>query len=775
MKKLFTLIAASLIVVMLFAQSPEKMNFQAVVRDNNNNLITNTVVGIRITILQNSTPVYFETQRPVTNSNGLITIAFGGEAGFNKIDWANGPYFIKSEIDPKGGSNYTITGTSQLMSVPYAFHAQTASYLIGEDNQILKSTDKGVPSQNWSLFGNSKSNPLKDKLGTTDKTDLVFVTDNIERLRITSNGDINLKKSFEIGEDLIVKRNAYLNTESGETFNKGPFTVLSSSPTKLTGSLSVDGSTHLNNKFTVEDITDLNSALNVNNQSSTYLSGDLKVDGLATINDVSLKSANITGNLTVAGITQLNNSLYANRNTYIGEKLFVSGDVEMRSLVNYKDYTGLHGHLYVNGTTELKSSLTANGPVTINNSLTSKGINSNGQVIIKTEGVGSATDFPLIVEGNNNGISIKVNAYTPSSNNKYITFWTKGNHVAGRIEGQTEAEKYATDDYKKQRDFLIWNQANRLASTLCTFWDLCSLPIVASDYALAQAEMIHFLQNIRWGVTYESGSADYAEWLEKENQEERFYPGDIVGVKAGKISLNTQNADHFMVISRNPIVLGNMPETGRESEYEKVAFLGQVHVKVVGEVNKGDYIIPSGRDDGFGIAISPDKIGIVDIKKIVGIAWAGSSNALLSFVNVAVGLNTNDMARHVMNLENKIEEQAKEIEGLYARLSQIDDVLAKLDGNYVPLNQNLKRTSAQVNNQNTNEIQTHVAYNKITLEQIEEGITMAEAKMREAGVDVDTHPFFVKLKTDPDYKMSYITNLKKAVNDEVERMSNTEN
>ncbi|NCA80494.1 MAG: hypothetical protein EOM76_09990, partial [Sphingobacteriia bacterium] len=77
------------------------------------------------------TAVYVETQTPTTNANGLVSIEIGGGAGFDAIDWANGIYFIKTETDPVGGTNYTITGTSQLLSVPYALHAKTAESVSG--------------------------------------------------------------------------------------------------------------------------------------------------------------------------------------------------------------------------------------------------------------------------------------------------------------------------------------------------------------------------------------------------------------------------------------------------------------------------------------------------------------------------------------------------------------------------------------------------------------------------------------------------------------------
>ncbi|MBC8344609.1 MAG: collagen-like protein [Bacteroidetes bacterium] len=88
---------------------------------------------MRISILQGTvsgTAVYVETQAPTTNDNGLVTIEIGAgtvvSGNFSTIDWTNGPYFIKTETDANGGTTYTITGTSQLLSVPYALYAKTS-------------------------------------------------------------------------------------------------------------------------------------------------------------------------------------------------------------------------------------------------------------------------------------------------------------------------------------------------------------------------------------------------------------------------------------------------------------------------------------------------------------------------------------------------------------------------------------------------------------------------------------------------------------------------
>ena len=135
MKRIITIAAALLMTASVWAQAPEKMSYQAVVRDASNSLVTTQTVGMKISILQYvnfGAAVYVETQTPTSNANGLVSLEIGGGSAtvitgtFNTIDWSDGPYFIKTETDPTGGATYTITGTNQLMSVPYALYAKTS-------------------------------------------------------------------------------------------------------------------------------------------------------------------------------------------------------------------------------------------------------------------------------------------------------------------------------------------------------------------------------------------------------------------------------------------------------------------------------------------------------------------------------------------------------------------------------------------------------------------------------------------------------------------------
>ncbi len=129
MKYIYSILAGLLLTVSVFAQAPQKMSYQAVIRNSSSTLITSTPVGMRISILQGSatgTAVYVEiyNPNPVTNANGLVSLEIGTglpvTGTFAGINWATGPYFIKTETDPTGGTAYTIAGTNELMSVPYA-------------------------------------------------------------------------------------------------------------------------------------------------------------------------------------------------------------------------------------------------------------------------------------------------------------------------------------------------------------------------------------------------------------------------------------------------------------------------------------------------------------------------------------------------------------------------------------------------------------------------------------------------------------------------------
>ena len=131
--------------VCVYAQAPQKMSYQAVVRNADNSLVVNQNVSVRIWVLQgsaNGSAVYIETQTASTNANGLMALSIGEgtvvSGSFSTIDWAGGPYFLKTEIDPAGGSSYAFESVQKLLSVPYALYAKEAANAFSGDYNDLK-------------------------------------------------------------------------------------------------------------------------------------------------------------------------------------------------------------------------------------------------------------------------------------------------------------------------------------------------------------------------------------------------------------------------------------------------------------------------------------------------------------------------------------------------------------------------------------------------------------------------------------------------------------
>lgn len=124
---IYTFLVIAVFAVTATGQTPNSFKYQTIVRDANGEIIVNQEVTITLSILQGSatgTIVCTEDFTPTTNDFGLVNLQIGSvdPTAFADIDWANGPYFTKVELDGN------LMGTSQLLSVPYALYSERTNF-----------------------------------------------------------------------------------------------------------------------------------------------------------------------------------------------------------------------------------------------------------------------------------------------------------------------------------------------------------------------------------------------------------------------------------------------------------------------------------------------------------------------------------------------------------------------------------------------------------------------------------------------------------------------
>ncbi|MGV6845712.1 MAG: hypothetical protein ACWA42_06255 [Lutibacter sp.] len=633
MKKIITILLLILGSLSVYSQT-DAISYQAVILNPNaqelpgvnktNNVLINTEIAIQFTITdENNTTLYQEIQHTKTDAYGMINVFIGkgtpsSSSSFNEINWNGNVKKLLVGIDVKNGSNFTALSTQNLTFTPYAYHRN-----------------------------------------------------------IIATGDINV---------------------DGKANFKGDFNI--------------EGITNLNNDLNVTGTTNLNSALNVANGSETNLSGDLSVNGVTNLNN----------DLNVNGKFELKDNLNIEGSARITDSLKVQGNTVLANLV-------------VKGSNDVGGGAGANHIALFENTSTSN----------KSDGIA------IRIKGNASG--------KLGYRNRFITFYGKGDYVAGRIESYDFGagdfyESFPIPDFANLINIFDFSKVLEWTPPKLNFspgsvpsaylhkgslpslsidwkkfsydWSRGSLPSLdfspgslptasidigninlnfdgfynptvasnASDdigamvgwgmrngypgflptgprkIALAALILAAKQKAMDQGVIYGSKGADYAEWLEKENPKDKYVFGEVVGVKGGKISKNTSNADQVMSISLAPIVLGNMPDEHKKQNYEKVGFLGQVPVLTVGKVAIGDYIVASGYNDGYAKAVSPDEITLKEVKSIIGKAWSASGNKQINLINVSVGLNTTDWLQF-------IKKQQKQIDILNKKMEKIEQLLTQ--------------------------------------------------------------------------------------------------
>jgi len=560
-------------------------------------------------------------------------------------------------------------------------------------------------------------------IGTSSPFEKLEVNGNVGvRSTLKVDGKATLG-SAQVDDALDVDGRTHLTNTTGSG-SPGDGALVVEGGVGIGGNVNVGGEAHVSQlatvggTFGVTGATTLGSTLDVTGQTKVLAddesagsgSGALVVTGGLGVG----KSLRIGQDLTVSGA-----SSFAGPMTSTGAGDFgslnvtgagtVGGPLTLGSNLAVAAGATVGGALAAKKLTAGTDGMVSNGPNTMNGTLLVEATSTTGDKNLESS-------YPLRVKGSTQGVLIEVSgaaAGTPNKSNQFLSFRDALSHAEhGRISGLTELENKAGEQYKWEKASLdiqialsaldIGTAAGNIAAaissaTACVGFGACVTTPIPSLIVMSIAEAVTValgavqtagdltawdsLQSkltMGGGVTYSSAAADYAEWLPKADPEERIFPGDVVGVRFGHVSKRTSDAEMLMVASTRPLVLGNTPPEGREAEYLKVAFLGQVPVKVFGDVALGDYLVPSGNDNGYAIARRPQDLTAADLARLVGVAWEASESNGLGYVNTAVGLDRASVGQVATRQETRIREQADEIAELRRQIRDTNHALARL-------------------------------------------------------------------------------------------------
>ena len=677
MKKLFVFAFILFASIKLTAQT-DGISYQALIlnpknqeipgQDVSGNIFPNKKLEIRFTIINAVGVVeYTEVQSTTTDSYGMINLVIGQGAPsygiFTKIMWDGTKKDLKVEINLNG--SYTDLSNQTLLFTPYAYHRD-----------------------------------------------------------IMATGDLLVAGKVGFSGDLIVEGTTDLNKS---------LTVENGSITQLTGSLDVDGAVAMNNALTVGGATSLKSTLTVD--GAMQVNNSFTVTGPAVFNDLGVRTLNVKSDNSAFVAT------FENQNGGNGDGLLIKlgrthGAWNGSSYLNIENplVNAFDGQIntvkgWLNGGSFspiqllnlMPATFIAGAMAQITNSITSSindGLNLpigfDAVVVPKTLILPEVEIFPGITmpsgipdipkvrtpkvelpsfeilpaipnlipripniptDGLPNlsipEIPVQVVTNSLTKENQYVTFQDKEGRTTGTIRAQS------TKDF---RDNTILDNVYVL-NVVASFTGIDLLGGIASGSAQISNLTDRFN---KLGVEYSSGNGDYAEWLERIDQNEYLSAGDIVAVKGGKITRDLSNAEQIMAVSHHPIILGNTPEKGKSFMGNDIAFTGQVPVKVMGSVQSGYYIVANSKIKGYGIAIHPDKMKAEDHVLAVGRAWDNMPNEGPKMVNTVVGVHNGDWAKII----TKIEEKQKLYEDKFEKIEATMKVLDKKADNLLLIDQN---------------------------------------------------------------------------------------
>jgi len=707
MKYITTLLSFILFIGHHALAQTDGLNYQAVIIDPDpeeipgidvtGNILPNKEINVRFTI-SGSTGIteYQEVHTTKTDEYGMINLVIGKgnsvTGKFTEIYWDGSTKNLKVEINLDG--TYSDLSDQELLFVPYAYH-----------RDIIASEDLSVDGNSF-LKGNLNINQELSVDGNS------LIKGNLD-----VNNDLNVGGNTKLSGELTVEDNTLLSSKltvanqslsdlSGDLKVAGTATiskslsVLDSSSTTLTGSLDVsgdasfmgdvnfDGDLKLKNTIFIESDND-NFLATFNNSSggdgdglliklgrthsawngSGFISAPMPTtepykELLQLIRDIIDGKKNPTeitpldivkaspDAMLVAAAQDITNRITSEINKVMPKVNIPKIEVpQIKSpRIDFPRTTvRVLGETY---TVTNRFNLMPSVTIYPGETLFEGGDVPPDIPQISIPGLPKLPEINIVTQNVNNSLN---------NNNEYIRFEDKEGRRMGTIQAENLSE---------WRDNTFLNDVYML-DLIAGFIGVDPLQAIIG----ANAAISNLLYDYnRIGVAYESGHGDYAEWLERDDHSEYLTAGDIVGVKAAKITKDLTDFEQVMVVSYKPIILGNIPDENKTHLGNNIAFMGQVPVKVIGPVSSGDYIVAHGEISGYGKAINPKEMKTENFKFAVGRSWDTNLNEGPKLINTVVGIHNGDWVKVMQKIESrqeKFEDRLNEFE------NKVDQLIEK--------------------------------------------------------------------------------------------------
>ena len=688
----------------------------------------NTVINGEVTILDSlvATSAGTRLSNLTAESTSVASLTTQGDANFKNDIVVNGDAQFNGQADLEGDLNvngsFDVQGPASLTSIASASIAN-AGNISSETLDVADSLSTGelvvannASTSTLSVASTANFNGTLSVLGNAASP--LFVVG-----RATSNGALG-QANLPGNLHLYASPAAYTSNPASPTLSltaAGAISATGAVAAKAFNASSATDASTFAGALRVLKATELNEGLLVKANGANALS-----------------VANATGLITLETPTQLNGntSLAAGKTLSLGAaaagaNLSVYGNSLLSTLT-------VNGAATFNASIAFNSTAAFNSTVALTNPASN--LKVAGQLVVGSSSEETPENYLAYFDAgaggaaSNQGIAIRLNHANDQARNEdhFVSFLNKNGTSIGRIQGEYSGDWQ--NDRGKKMDYdqhvvettqawtavtvkgsalvataaiatyqVVSQLAHLIPDSWMVFWpsiDFGDIPAAignavtaaskvqtdVSDLVLTTAEAVaesafmgvwNDINSSELGVAYSTGNGDYAEWIPRVNSKEEMHAGQIVAVRRGQLSLRTDDFDHLLVISSAPAVLGKMPAGADTDDYEKVAFLGQVPVELIGTAKSGDYILPSGDHDGFGIAVDPADIAPDQIPYIVGVAWEDGTNEFYNIVNVVVGLRSKAQENAALDaFEREMDDVALRIEQLKGKLTRPMDTPA---------------------------------------------------------------------------------------------------